>query len=325
MTQVNLLKVNCTEMRKLNILWISVIILIFTTLSCSRTEIESERELSQIAFLIEDFSDDIATKTSTVLDGNNIIYAWEATDTIGIFPNTGYQVAFPIGSQAGDAYAVFNGGGWALKDNANYSAYYPFEYMNKHANQIPLVFTGQVQNGNNLNHIGAFDYMASVPTPPENGSVTFSMKHMGCLVWLNLTMPVVTYISTISISSNQEVFKTAVYLDILDNNLPLTTAKESDHVVLNLKNVSVDSNKLLQAFMMVAPTDIGDAEYKISAVDDAGRVYQADLSTGYNKEFKKGGKKKVSATLSLVSEPGTGKITTGEDIFGEDMVLEIKY
>lgn len=313
-------------MRAFHYLLLSVLSLItFFLLSCSRTDVESEKDLTEISFLIEAFQDEAATRTSTNLDGNSIIYGWETTDTIGIFPNTGYQVAFPIGEETDGAYAKFNGGGWGLKNNATYSAYYPFEYMNKKGNHVPLVFTGQVQNGNNLNHIGNYDYLASVPTPVVNGSVTFSMQHMGCLVWLNLTMPIVTNISTISLNSNQKVFKTVVYLDILDNNLPLTTAKESDHVVLNLKNVSVDSNKLLQAFMMVAPTDIGDAEYKISAVDDAGRVYQADLSSGYNKVFGKGAKKKVTATLSLVSEPGTGKITTGEDIFGEDMVLEIKY
>lgn len=311
------------------------IILILTTVSCSRTESDSGvkpdsesehgKELAEITFLIDEFSDDIETKTSTVLENGNITYAWEASDTIGIFPNTGYQVAFPIGNQSGGAYATFNGGGWALKDNATYSAYYPFEYMNKRANQIPLVFTGQVQNGNNLNHIGNFDYMASVPTAPANGVVTFLLKHLGCLVWLNLTMPVATNFTTISISSNNPVFKTAVYANILDENLPLTTAVTSDHVVVNLQNVTVDGNNLLQAFMMVAPTDIADGEYYISAVDDSGRIYQADLSTGYNKVFKQGGKKKITATLSLVSEPGTGKITTGEEIFGEDLTLEINY
>lgn len=312
-------------MKKFSTLWLSVFVVVIAALSCSRTKYESESGLTEIAFLIEEFQDEAATKTSTILEDGNITYAWEATDTIGIFPNTGYQVAFPIGGQAGDAYAVFNGGGWALKDNAMYSAYYPFEYMNKRASHIPLLFTGQVQNGDNLNHIGKYDYLVSVPTAPKNGSVTFMMKHMACLVWLNLTMPISTNFKTISINSNKTVFKTAVYMDILDESLPLTTAAESDHIVLNLKNVTLGENNLLQAFMMVAPTDIGDAEYKISAVDDAGRVYEANLSSGYNKVFKQGGKKKITASLSLVSEPGTGKITTGEDIFGEDMTIEIKY
>lgn len=313
-------------MTTLKTLWLSSLLLItLSLLSCDRTVIESEGDLTEITFLIKEFEEEVPTRTSTTLDGNNIKYGWVTTDTLGIFPNTGYQVAFPIGDQAGEAKAVFQGGGWALKESATYSAYYPFEYMNKRASCIPLVFTGQVQQGDNLDHIGKYDYLASVPTRVENGSVTFSMMHVGCLVWLNLTMPIATNFSTISISSNQKVFKTAVYMDIQDENLPLTTAAESDHVVLNLKNVTVDSSKLLQAFMMVAPTDLGDAEYRISAVDDAGRVYQADLSTGYNKVFGKGAKKKITATLTLVSEPGTGKITTGEDIFGEDMVLEIKY
>ena len=318
-------------MRISTLLRLSAILMMLTTISWVMTESptdyvpESNKELTEIAFLIDEFREETETKTSTVLENGNIIYAWEPTDTIGIFPNTGYQVAFPIGDQGGDSYATFNGGGWALKDNATYSAYYPFEYMNKRANQIPLVFTGQVQNGNNLNHIGNYDYLASVPTAPANGAVTFLLKHMACLVWLNLTMPVATTFTTISISSSQPVFKTAVYVNILDEHLPLTPAATSDHVVLNLQNVTVDGNKLLQAFMMVAPTDIADGDYFISAVDDSGRIYQADLSTGYNKVFKQGGKKKITATLALVSEPGTSRITTGEEIFGEDLTLEINY
>ena len=96
-------------------------------------------------------------------------------------------------------------------------------------------------------------------------------------------------------------------------------------MVLNLQNVTVDANNLLQAFMMVAPTDIADGEYYISVTDNSGRIYQADLSTGYNKVFKQGGKKKITATLTLINEPGTSKVSTGEEVFGEDLTLEINY
>ncbi len=114
------------------LLRVSAFLLILTTFSCARTESDSGskpdcesdpgKELAEIAFLIDEFRDETETKTSTVLENGSIIYAWEATDTIGIFPNTGYQVAFPIGSQAGDSYATFDGGGWALKDKATYSS-----------------------------------------------------------------------------------------------------------------------------------------------------------------------------------------------------------
>lgn len=291
-------------------------------ISCDKTT--TTEDFSTITFTIGEFEEDLFTRTGTTYDGTAITYQWLDTDTLGIFPNEGYQVAFPIGSQAGGAYATFDGGGWALKNNATYMAYYPFEYMNKKANRIPMVFTGQIQDGDNLNHIGSYDYLASVPTSPENGNVNFLMKHLACLVLFELTMPGSEDYTVISINSDKKVFVTSAYLDLSDGNFTMIPNTTSDHVVLNTKNVTVGADNILKAYMMVAPTDIGTASYKISVKDSAGRIYEADMS-GRNKVFRTGAKKKITASPTLSSTPGEGIISTSESVFGEDMYITINY
>lgn len=297
-------------------------VLLVIAVSCNKTD--SVEELSSITFSIEELEDDLLTRTGTIYDGTAVTYQWLDTDTLGIFPNTGYQVAFPIGSQAGGAYATFDGGGWALKNNATYMAYYPFEYMNKRANRIPMVFTGQIQNGDNLDHIGPYDYLASIPTVPENDNVNFLMKHMACLVLFELTMPNTGDYTAISINSDKNVFITSAYLDLSDGNFTMIPNTTSNHVVLNMKNVTVGSDKILKAYMMVAPTDLGTASYTISVKDGAERIYEADMS-GKNKVFRMGAKKKITASPVLSTVPGTGNISTNESIWGEDMYITINY
>jgi hypothetical protein len=298
----------------LGVMWMSIV-------SCHP---DNRDALSSISFLIEEMEEEIPTRTGTVYDGTTVTYSWMETDTLGIFPNQGYQVAFPIGSGAGGSYATFNGGGWALKNNASYAAYYPFEYMNKRADRIPLVFTGQLQDGNNLNHIGAYDYLASEPTAPENGQVSFLMKHMACLVLFELTMPKSATYTTISINSDRKVFITSAYLNLQDGSFTMTPNTLSDHVVLNMKNVTLSSGNVLNAYMMVAPTDIGEASYTLSIRDIAGGIYEADM-TGKNKLFRMGAKKRITASPVFVSAPGVGTVSTEDDIWGEDLVIEISY
>ena len=77
---------------------------------------------------IPDFKNVYESKTRTTIDDsepNNLQLVWNTNDTIGIFPEQGFQVAFPMASGAGAKSASFDGGGWGLKSTSTYSAYYP--------------------------------------------------------------------------------------------------------------------------------------------------------------------------------------------------------
>ena len=90
------------------------------------------------------------TKATIVENGSALKFNWVIGDTLGIFPNKGNQVEFPISAADGSTSASFDGGGWSLRNNASYAAYYPFSVWNYHRDNetILLDYSGQVQDGN---------------------------------------------------------------------------------------------------------------------------------------------------------------------------------
>ena len=86
---------------------------------------ESTKEVSNITMTASDFEYP-ETRTDFVISQSGAEFKWAANDTVGIFPNEGSQVYFPMTSGAGTNSASFTGGGWALKSSATYAAYYPF-------------------------------------------------------------------------------------------------------------------------------------------------------------------------------------------------------
>ena len=69
--------------------------------------------------------DVVDTKASAVPDGNKVNFAWEITDTIGVYPDKGSQIYFLIDeSSVGKSSASFDGGAWALKQNSTYISYF---------------------------------------------------------------------------------------------------------------------------------------------------------------------------------------------------------
>ena len=76
---------------------------------------------------LSDFVSDVAGTRTTYADKDGgVKVTWADADTIGIFPNQGGQVEFPIEAGTESNQATFDGGGWALKSNSTYSAYYPY-------------------------------------------------------------------------------------------------------------------------------------------------------------------------------------------------------
>ena len=58
------------------------------------------------------------TRASAVPNGGSVGFVWEATDTVGIYPDKGSQVYFNIEDGVGTSSVSFTGGGWALKQNS---------------------------------------------------------------------------------------------------------------------------------------------------------------------------------------------------------------
>ena len=136
-----------------------------------------------ISVTLSDFeSADAKTRTAYSDGDGGIKVTWAVGDTIGIFPNEGGQVEFPIQAGTESNEATFDGGGWALKSNSIYAAYYPYRNANgDYGNQkIQLKYTGQKQAANgNTEHLGKYDYQATGGVQTNSsGYLNFQFKHL---------------------------------------------------------------------------------------------------------------------------------------------------
>ena len=208
--------------------------------------------------------DNISTRT--IFESNEqVIHAvWAEGDTIGIFPFSGGQVEFPIISNSGNETAIFNGGGWGLKESYSYSAYFPFNVNYRNNKTIPLDYTGQVQTGNNnTDHLSTHDYMASGSFQARDGKLNFNMKRLGCILKLEMAVPRTSRYTQLYLISDNVEFVTKAELDISGEE-PKVKAKETDKsILLDLKNISLNEGEVLTAYLMISPIDLSSSNLSV--------------------------------------------------------------
>ena len=174
----------------------------------------------------------------------------------------GNQVEFPISSSDGGSSAVFDGGGWALKNNASYSAYYPFSVWNYHKNnkRIQLDYSGQVQEGNGtFGHLSDYDFLASSMTAPVNSRVTFQMNRVGSILYIDIIVPTPSTLDSLVISCADPIFTEIAELDISGTDPAVNPIRMTDKLTLCFSNVTTTvANETVRAYMAVCPVDFSD-------------------------------------------------------------------
>lgn len=229
------------------------------------------------------------TRSTIVTDINgDLQLVWSDKDTLGIFPTSGYQVPFPIGSEAGDKSATFDGGGWGLKTDCVYSAYTPLIgslYLKK--DNIPLVLLTQTQNGNgSFEHLNKYDYMAAVnATVNQSGGVGFNFEHLVAILHMQIKMPkggVYKYV----ILETSDKFTTEAKLDLSDGSVTMT--KQSPIQAMKLENVNVvegDNGYVLEIYMSILPADLTDKVLYTKIYDEDNNCYSTTMQA---KNFEAG-------------------------------------
>lgn len=256
--------------------------LLLAFVSCSNEEeVQNPTdEISRITMTAPDFGY-LTTRTDFDINKNGAAFKWGENDTVGIFPNEGSQVYFPMTSGAGASSASFTGGGWALKSSASYAAYYPFVgdmYLDK--TKIPVSYEGQTQTGNGSTaHLGAYDFMASAATTAENGGVNFIFKHLGCLVQLTITVPEPATLNKITLVSDGNFLQKGT-MNLTADNITLTSTSVSntfDVDVKNLKTSTEDEDVVI--YFMLPPTDLTSKSLKVKISSNLGSDLEYNLST----------------------------------------------
>lgn len=242
------------------------------------------------------------TRTNIKIDNNGVAFEWEATDTIGIFPNKGYQVAFPMISGAGTQTATFSGGGWALKTSSSYAAYYPFHYNNKDVRNIPISYIGQKQVGNaNTQHIGLYDYMSAKATTPVDGGVAFEFQHIGALLQFKLEVPDDVNITSLTINSSESVpFIQRGQIDLFGDNLAIKAEELSKSISIELSDISttMDDDEIV-VYMMIPPANTLDENLVLSITNDTGKVSEYQLP---GKNFEAGKAYSIFAKFDIFED-----------------------
>lgn len=241
--------------------------------SCSK---EGQRQSAgQIIFSVNEFEladDDIPGTKTSIRNGTQFI--WTATDTVGIYPDTGGQVYFSMTSGAGASSAIFDGGGWDFKPSSSYYSYYPFigdMYLDRH--HIPVSYLGQVQpTADDIDHIGAYDFMYSSAASAQNGSLLFSFAHLNCLVRVTATLLAGTYTKMI-ITSPDSDFTVKGYYDLMAVNPAIIPQETSDQLSINLGNITFDTTTTFNVYLMTAPVNLKDKDIIVSFYTLSGTRY----------------------------------------------------
>ena len=242
-------------------------------ISCSSDEVVQDYgEAKRIVMSAQGFEFESDSRTAINITPQGGAFTWSANDTVGIFPDRGGQVYFPMVSGAGTNTAFFDGGGWALKPSSTYAAYYPFIgniYQDKRA--IPVDYSGQQQSGNaSAAHLGGYDFLASRASSPSQGTVKFHFKHLGCLVELSFNLPHKDELKSVTLSSDKKFFVTRGVVD-LSSSVPAVRALAATNTlvipVTGLRTAA-DGDQVKIYFMM-APVDLTGQNLKLTLFNGA--------------------------------------------------------
>lgn len=234
----------------------------------------SNSEVREINIEIPRFKTEKDARTNISIDENTgTMVTWCAKDTMGIFPRVGSQVAFPLnnGKGAGTNIAKFDGGGWALRANATYASYYPYNIMNRDLTQIPVSYLGQCQHGNaSTAHLGQYDFLASSAAVPEKGSVKFDLKRLGAFVQFKLKIPNATILKKCVVHSEGADIISQGSIDLTQSkeNLKITPTETCQSLSMNLKGIEThEPNEEVVVSMMLPPCDFTNRKWSIRVLD----------------------------------------------------------
>ena len=238
--------------------------------------------VSRVTITAKDFeAGDAATRTAFEVSASGLAFKWAETDVVGIYPNEGDQVSFPMTAGAGTNSASFDGGGWALKGNYTYAAYFPYSVDNTTQGRtytaLPITYTGQTQSANNSTaDMGNFDYMVAKASTPASGNVNFAFEHVGSVLYIQLTAPEAATFTKLTISADEPIFTTEATVNLSDGTL--TPTSTSNSISLALDNIAVEAGSTLYAWMQIAPTDASSKALKATLTTSETEIYTVELT-----------------------------------------------
>lgn len=223
---------------------------------------------------IRSINDDPDTKVLLEWDGSSAHISFEATDTLGVYPDDGSQIYFKTSGTYGESVA-FDGGAWKMKMDATYYSYYPFVgniYLDK--TRVPVRFDGQSQEGNTGDISGVRAFFSCVGEPNnETGKMAFNYKATNCYINVNATLPAGTY-TKMHLKLDEPLFVKRGTVDVTQATPSITPVEMTDLLTLDLENCTLASEGVLAAFVTSAPVDLRGKTVNVYFLDSEGFVYK---------------------------------------------------
>lgn len=218
------------------------------------------------------------SRTDISIQSDGAHFAWNVTDSLGVFPQNGYQTAFSLSETDGEGAALFGGGSWRLRPEAQYAAYYPFtgEAYHQSAEALCVGYFGQRQSGNGqLSHLPAFDYLACpFKKADPNSGVQFQMRHLGSLVLLVFKAPTADTWQSVRVKSLDGQFVGEGTFSLRSAQPAITATSTSDTLRLDLEHVfsTAADDEITVGLMMCAATEMHDWAFTLRG--ETGATYR---------------------------------------------------
>ena len=265
---------------------------------------------------IRALGDDNETRASLSQDGEGSInFAWEATDTVGIYPNKGAQAYFEMSEGVGTNVAFFDGGGWSLRNGATYSCYFPFVgdmYLKRNA--IPVSFANQEQTGVS-NHDGVRFFLASEGTSSSSGTLRFTFQMLNTVIRIKaIGLPAGTY-TKLSLTTDEDLFVQDGVFGLDDMSITGKTYSNTLEISLKdftLTEASTEANPVL-VYMTSAPVDLSGKTVTVQVYSDDDIVYECvkEPTKAYDAGAWGGLKCEMEAVDTSVNYAKASSITVG--------------
>lgn len=284
---VNWVLVRKNKLRIMKRTWLLGIPFLLASLySCGPFELVTEppsEEIEKVLITIEQMKDE-DTLSRLSINEKASTYLWELNDTVGVFSSDGEQMDFPIeAAAAGQSYANFDGGRWALMKGDTYSAYYPYYSHNRNIDAVPVSYLGQVFDAryqkNEWEHLRNYLFLAAAPTSNEGNSLEFNLHNMGNVMKLTLTFPAPGTYTSVTVYTDAPVIPVRKTVNLKQGALTQTPVELSDRLTIDLKNVTTTTaNEEVVVYVSFPAISQGTYPIKLVAYDSQGFAYTSTIT-----------------------------------------------
>ena len=226
------------------------------------------------------------TRSNLYPSGGTVDFSWAEGDVVGVYSpeaRGGNLATFKLTNIDGSNSKVanFDGGGFLLISGYSYTAVYPYNGNAINQTTYPVSYGGQnpISNGGG-EHLGAYDYLASVATATSDNAASFNFDRLGCFMRMRLVVPKAGTYTSVKVSAPEKVFIMEGQVNLLEETPTITCNDESKkskeyNIVLGengngLTLTNADLNLVI--YILIAPVDLSGQVLTFTLTDSNGNV-----------------------------------------------------